>query len=88
LLRAVENKKIELLNKGKKSTLTSLEENQLNYFRKRGSIYLFASAVASCLETYIDKKIPNKFRLSFGEKVSPIKSQEFWQKIIDINIPF
>ena len=89
LLRAVENKKIELVNKSKKSesSLTSNEENQLSFFRKRGSIYLYVSAIAACLETFVGKKIPNKFRISFSDKTSPKKSQELWEKVVEVNLP-
>jgi len=90
LLRAVETKKIELVNKSKKSessSLTSNEENQLSFFRKRGSIYLYVSAIAACLETFIGRRIPNKFRISFGEKASPKKSQEIWTKVVEVNLP-
>jgi len=89
LLRAVEEKKLSLVNKSKKSegSLTTTEEQQLQFFRKRGSTYLLASAMASCLETFISRKIPNRFRISFGDNTSPKKAQDYWTSIVNINVP-
>jgi hypothetical protein len=62
--------------------MTSSEEEQLKFFRRRGSIFLFVSAVAGCLEVFCGRKIPNLFRVSFG-KTSPVKSQQLWDDLID-----
>ena len=85
LLRAVETRKIELVKKSKDDadSMTSSEEVQLKFFRRRGSIFLFVSAVAACLEIFCGKKIPNLFRVSFGTKSSPEKSQQLWTDLID-----
>jgi len=89
LLRAVEEKKLFLVNKSRKSelNLTTTEEQQLQFFRKRGSTYLLASALASCLETFVNRKIANKFRISFGENISPKKAQDIWATIVNSNVP-
>ena len=89
LLRAVENRKLYLIERSKKSesSLTTAEEQQLNFFRRRGSTYLLVSALAACIETFISRKIPNLFRISFGETISPKKSQEIWSKIVEVNSP-
>jgi hypothetical protein len=89
LLRAVEAKKLSLMNKAKSSnsSLTTTEERQLTFFRKRGSNYLLVSAIAGCLETVLGRKIPNLFRLSFGEKVSPKEAQRIWADIVDVTSP-
>ncbi|MBI4824927.1 MAG: AIPR family protein [Nitrospirae bacterium] len=89
LLRAVEDKKLSLVIKSKKSEsgLTTSEEQQLQFFRKRGSTYLLASAVASCLETFLNRKIPNRFRISFSDKTSPKKAQDYWMSIVNLNVP-
>jgi len=89
LLRAVEHRKMMLMtkHKGSPKSLTSAEERQLAFFRKRGSIYLLVSAVSACLETFLGRKIPNIFRLSFGEKTSPREGQRIWTDIIDITAP-
>jgi hypothetical protein len=89
LLRAVEARKIELLNKSKNEagTMTSSEEDQLKFFRRRGSIFLFVAAVASSLEIFCLKKIPNIFRVSFGSKTSPQKAQQIWSDVVERVVP-
>lgn len=88
LLRAVESKKKDILEKSKKSTLTSQEEEYLIYFRQRGSIFLLSSSIASCLEIFLSRKIPNISRISFGNEASPKLSEEHWSKIINVTLPF
>nr|WP_315291391.1 AIPR family protein [Serratia proteamaculans] len=85
LMRAVENKKKSLISK---ANLQQQESLQLEYFRKRGSIPLFCSAISYCLETFLSKKVPNLFRVSFGDKTSPAEAEIIWSKIIDVVLPF
>ena len=87
LLRAIENKKKALVNKTKISDLTNFQEQQLEFFRSRGSIYLFVAAISRCLETYLNDKVLNIFRVSFGPK-STKKSEQIWSKIIESNSAF
>jgi hypothetical protein len=90
LLRAVEEKKKSLVTKYKTSpdSLTEQEESLLEYFRHRGSTYLMASAIASSLESILGHKVANRFRLSFGEKMSPARARGHWLAIIEITSPF
>ncbi len=89
LLRAVEAKKIELVQKSKQEgdNLTSSEHKQLEFFRNRGSTYLFVAAVAGCLETFLSKKISNPFRLSFNSATAPLAAQNLWREIVQITAP-
>ncbi|MCP5474256.1 MAG: AIPR family protein [Rhodanobacteraceae bacterium] len=89
LLRAVEEKKRGLVARSKASSgLTSQEEELLDYFRHRGSTYLFVSAVSSCLEVFAGKKVSNSARVSFGQRVSPLESMQIWKEVVDIVSPF
>lgn len=90
LLRTVEAKKKSLVDKSKKSisSLASQEEEQLEYFRKRGSTYLLASAIANCLEVFLARRVPNLFRISFGNKRSPMEAQKIWDIVISVTVPF
>jgi len=90
LLRAVEAKKKSLVDKSKKSisSLSAQETEQLEYFRKRGSTYLLVAAIAGCLEVFLARRIPNLFRISFGQKRSPAKSQKIWDNVISVTVPF
>ncbi|ACA99458.1 MULTISPECIES: AIPR family protein [Cyanophyceae] len=85
LVKAIETKKEELI---KKQELTTIQSNVLSFFRKRGSIYLFTYAISSCLEVFLDRKIPDLFSVSFGKKCSPIQARENWNLVIDKLLPF
>ena len=89
LLRAVEAKKKAIIEKSKKlqSSLSSQEAEQLEFFRKRGSTYLLVAAIAGCLEVFLDRHVPNIFRISFGNKSSPAKSQQIWDSILSVTVP-
>lgn len=88
LVRAVESRKKQLLDKSKKSTLPSHEEEYLDYFRQRGSIFLLATATVSCLEIMLGRKVPNIYRISFGNTTSPKQAEENWDSILDATLPF
>ena len=88
LLESVEKKKVDLLNKSKKDSLTNLEEKQLGFFRKRGSIFLMVSAIARCLEIFLDKQIPNPFKVAFKSNLSPEEATEPWGSIVEIASSF
>jgi len=89
LLRAVETRKLALVEKSKRGEgLTELEGRELEFFRNRGATYLLASAVSSCLETILKRRIPNLSRLSFGQKCSPKAAEKLWSPIVDVVGPF
>lgn len=90
LLRAVEDAKRSLVAKSKSApaSLTTRDNDLLAYFRHRGSTYLLASAIASCLETLAERRIPNPFRLSFGSKASPKQAIQLWSEIVATVSPF
>jgi hypothetical protein len=90
LLRAVEDKKKALVTKYRASSdsLTEQEESLLEYFRHRGSTYLMVSAIASSLGSVLRHKVANRFRLSFGEKMSPSRGKGHWMAIIEVTSPF
>jgi len=88
LIRAVENKKKEILDKAQKNGLASHEEEYLNYFRQRGSTFLLSSAIVGCLEIILSRKIPSIYRISFGSSISPKQAESFWSSIIEVTLPF
>lgn len=85
LVRAIEAKKKTLQTK---TGLTKVDEGALNFLRQRGAIFLVTHAVAFCLESILDRSVPNLFRISFGVSCSPSQSIQYWAKIIDVLIPF
>lgn len=88
LLKAVEKKKWSLLDKSRNNNLTQVEQDQLTFFRKRGSIFLMVAAIAKCLETIINKQIPNLFSLTFKHNLSPELAAEKWDPIVETVSPF
>jgi len=89
LLRAVEERKLQLITRSKGDQgLTAIQARELEYFRNRGATFLLVSAIASSLETILDRKIPNVSRLSFSQQCSPKKAQRLWMPIINIVAPF
>jgi hypothetical protein len=88
LLRSVVAKKLQLLNKSKAGSLSKEESQQLEFLQRRGAHFLLCSAIANCLETFLDKPVPNAFRVYFGKQVSPEKAEKFWEPIVEVTIPF
>lgn len=83
LLKSVERKKLDLWNKSKANSLTEIEKRQLDFFRKRGSTFLMASAIARCLELFLDVSIPNSFRIAFKSNLSPERAMHKWFSIVE-----
>jgi len=50
---------------------------------KKGAILLICAAVSDCLEIIVGKAIPNKFRLSFGDRISPKKAEKLWLEVLE-----
>lgn len=89
LLRAVEARKLSLVTKSKDAEgLTEVESRELEFFRNRGATFLLVSAIASSLETILNRRIPNVARLSFSRQSSPAKAEKLWGPIIEIVAPF
>lgn len=84
LLRAIERHKRELVSL---DDLTQQQQQQRNFFHNRGSTFLLASAIASCIEAFLGRAIPNKLRLSFGP-VSPETATGYWDPIVQATVPF
>ena len=88
LLRSVEAKKLRLVDKSRAGTLPKAEDEQLHFLQRRGAHFLLTSAIANCLETFLDKPVPNAFRASFCRQVSPEPAEKFWEPIVEVTIPF
>lgn len=83
LLKAIEKKKLDLLNKSKNNKLIDIEKEEFKFFRKRGSIFLMTSAVAGCLEVFLNRPIPNSFKLIFKDNPSPNEAAVKWSSILE-----
>jgi hypothetical protein len=76
LLKCVEQIKLSLVQKSRQDVLTSLEEEQLAFFRQRGAIYLVVAAIAACLETFLGQKYPTYFTLVLRRRTCLQKTDE------------
>jgi hypothetical protein len=90
LLRSVEQAKQALVTRSKsgESALTVQEADLLSYFRSRGAVHLLVAAIASCLETFVGRRIPVTARVSFGTKTSPKQATQNWSEIVQAVSPF
>jgi len=88
LLKTIEGEKLSLLNKSKSDNLTEIEKTQLDFYRKRGSIFMMSSAIARCLDILLNRPIPNLFRISFKNNLSPVAAVEMWKPIVEIGSSF
>ena len=89
LLRAIERVKVDLSEKSNTETgLKTSEKNQLDFFRISGATLLYAAAISKCIETILDKPIPNKFALLFVAKTSPKAGVLIWLPIIYATVAF
>ncbi len=84
LLRTIEAKKNALISKKETSGLTEIEEGLLDFLRRRGGPFLLLSAIAKCMETFLNNPIPNRFSLSFPEGYSPQRVIDKWDPIVDV----
>lgn len=85
LMKAVENKKTDLLNE---EELSREKQNQLEFLRYRGSTLLLTAAIASCLEQFLGRAVSDSYRLSFGPHISPEDGSRIWQPIVELSLPF
>ncbi|EJF52044.1 AIPR protein [Saprospira grandis DSM 2844] len=87
LLKAIEDLKFELAS----STAELLEQQKttLNFLRSRGAIVLFTTAISDCLETIVNRKVSNNFKLKFSSNNLTLEeAKKAWREIIDIVSPF
>lgn len=89
LLRAIERIKVDLIEKSSSGPgLKDSEKKLLDFFRVSGSTLLYAAAISKCIETILDKPVPNKFALSFIAKTSPKAGVQIWLPIIYVTVAF
>lgn len=81
LVRAIQDWKERLTAEA--DDLPTTERNVLSFLRKRGSTWLLAAAIASCLDTVLGRAVPSTFRLSFGQRVSPADAVEAWRPLVE-----
>jgi hypothetical protein len=84
LLRAVEEHKKSLVQKSAAENLTKQEEELLAYYRHRGSTLLLVSAIATCCEILLGRRVSNVAKLSFGPRTSHTQAANLWSEIVAV----
>ncbi|MFN3573299.1 MAG: AIPR family protein [Phenylobacterium sp.] len=77
LLKAIENEK-NTLRSAASADMTKADVDKLDFYRKRGSVFLLCGAVGECLETITGRVVANKFSLAFSPATSPDGATEIW----------
>ena len=85
LLKAIENKKQDLVNE---EHLQESRQIQLDFLRYRGANFLLTAAIAKCLDILVERAIVDSFQVSFGKHVSPEEAIELWKPVVELTIPF
>ena len=66
-----------------KDQRTQVEQKVLDFLsQRRGAPFLLAAAIGRCQEMIVDVAVPDLFRLSFGDQVSPAVAEENWTPIV------
>ncbi len=88
LLKNVLDRKARLMTLRKdQSDLKKSDRDLIEFFEKKSSVQLLVSAVAECMETILDRNIPNKFRLEFRRKLGPAEASKLWDAMLDVLLP-
>ncbi len=87
LYRAILSKKEKIIVTDP-STLTGSKLREANFLKKRGSTIILTSAIASCLELILNRRISNLFKVSFKDNIKFVGAVELWKNIVDIMLPF
>lgn len=87
LVRAVDKYKAELSILASSENIQEADKRTLLFFKKRGAPYLFVAAMAKCIESILNKAIPDKFSLSF-DKLSLEQSIQAWEPVIKFSVGF
>jgi hypothetical protein len=86
LAAAVLEKKAALRLEGDDRKQT--EEAQFQFLAKRGAPYLLVAAIGECQEVILNRKVNDRFSLSFGTEVSPEVAREMWTPVVDTVLSF
>jgi hypothetical protein len=71
-----------------RQNMTNTQEDQFEFFTKRGSVYILIFAIGQCIETLLGGKVTNKFRLKFLETRGLEEYKEMWKEVIPVILSF
>lgn len=86
LLEEINSRRIALAQRFRSDTLslTQSEKENLDFLNKKGASFLLAHVISMSIETILDKPVPNKSDLSFGDNISPQSAKKLWVPIVDL----
>lgn len=64
------------------------QEATFQFLAQRGAVFLVMAALGKCQEIILDRAIPDRFKLSFGNLVSPQVAQGHWEPIVSSLLAF
>lgn len=86
LLKAVEEAKSRLRNIGEEDR-TDAQGRQWNVLQQRGATFLVSSAIASGLETILNKPIPNRFHITYKSTTTVKSAIGCWDAVLKVIMP-
>ena len=88
LLKCIEERKKALRNQERhEGDLPGDLKTQQEFFSRRGSSLLLASAIARSLETVLSRSIPSWWSLGFRSNVGPVEGIGCWAPIVEALLP-
>jgi hypothetical protein len=60
----------------------------MNFFRRRGSIFLLLAAISSSIETFLGRPVADRWALKFSDNCTPADGATRWQPIVDVALSF
>lgn len=93
LVRAIDERRIELKNKSTAGTIINLEEEQLRLLRNLRFKYFLVAVIASVLETIVGRKV-NKETIAFSTEAAKTKNKSLidltamWSPIVESVVTF
>jgi hypothetical protein len=87
LYAAIEKKKDDLRHGFDRNQLSALQQEEYDFFKKRGGMRLYLSAMGQSMEEILNKKIPNPKKLSFGI-ISWKDAVDNWKDVIDKTVMY
>lgn len=79
LVKAIRRHKLELRSLPAR---TMMQEKTFDFFSHRGSDFLFAAAIARCIEEILARPVVDRWNLSFGSTVSLQTAEEYWLPVV------
>jgi len=62
---------------------TESEDGILDFLAQRGALFILMAALGRCQEDILGRRIADRFRLSFGDAVSPDVAEEYWSPLVN-----